>query len=268
MHLRIFAQIDDSSYFMPSILPICDRIIDEQEFFNEQEYGKAGFYNHNTSFTEVKPLLIGYATGMIPRGLFGLLVVKLLQSNKDFILHGKNAKSKFCQYSDLILFFKKPCYYITLQDKISYLELQIRITYNEPSIHCIVQNIVTDALKKVVDQFHWTFGDLRYGFLCSYPKSHPHITKLDEEIPFPSVIPKYSCCEGHHGVELTEEYSVWFSQVCKFYLYVFVIITLHTYVGNWLNCIYINNCIIIMVKPLAMYVCLYIHKFMVKPFLD
>ena len=113
MHLRIFAQIDDSSYFMPNILPICNELIDEQEFFSEKEYGKAGFYNHDTSFTDVKPLLIVFASGMIPRGLFGLLVVKLLQNNKDFILYGENTTDRLCQCSDLISFFKKPCYYIT-----------------------------------------------------------------------------------------------------------------------------------------------------------
>ena len=175
IYLRIFAQIDDSSYFMPSVLPIFDRNTDEQEFFNEEEYGKAGFNKHNSLFIEVKPLLIGFASGMIPRGLFGLLVVRLLQNNKNFILR-KNTSDNLCRYSDLITFFKEPCYYITLQDKISYLELQIRLIDNEPSIHCEVQTIVTNALKQVSDQFCWRFSDLRYGFSCSYLKnSQPHI---------------------------------------------------------------------------------------------
>ena len=232
IYLRIFAQIDNNNYFMPSVLPICDRITDEQEFFNEEEYGKAGFYKHNCLFIEVKPLLIGFKSGMIPRGLFGLLVVKLLQNNKDFVLL-KNTSDNLCRYSDLISFFKVPCYYITLQDKVSYLELQIRVRYDEPSVHCEVQKIVTDALKEIFDQFHWRFIDLRYGFLCCYPSSQPHITKLDKEKPFPSVFPKYSYCEDHHGIKLTEEHSIWFSQVriyvASMYLNVHCIIYVHMY---------------------------------------
>ena len=233
IYLRIFAKIDDCNYFMPSVLPICDRITDDPGFFNEKEYGKAVIYKHNTSCIEVKPLLIGFASGMIPRGLFGLLVVKLLQNNKDFELHGKNTANKLRRYSDLISFFKEPCYYITLQDKVSYLELQIRVRYDEPSIHCEVQKVVTKALKEVFDQFHWRFSDLRYGFLCSYPSSQPHITKLDKETPFPSVFPKYSYCEDHHGIKLTEAHSIWFSQVriyvASMYLNVHCIIYVHMY---------------------------------------
>ena len=232
IYLRIFAQIDDSSYFMPSVLPICDRITDEQGFFNEEEYGKAGFYKHSCLLIEVKPLLMGFASGMIPRGLFGLLVVKLLQNNKDFILR-KNTSDNLCRYSDLITFFKEPCYYITLQDKVSYLELQIWFRYDEPSIHCEVQKVVTKALIEVFDQFHWRFSDLRYGFLCCYPSSQPHITKLDKEKPFPSVLPKYSYCEDHHGIELTEAHSIWFPQVriyvVSMYLNVHCIIYVHMY---------------------------------------
>ena len=213
MHLRIFAQIDDSSYFMPSVLPVCDRNSDEKEFFNETEYGKPVLYKHNASFVEVKPLLIGFASGMIPRGLFGLLVVQLLQNNTDFKLYGKNTKDKLCRCSDLISFIKEPCYYVTLQDKVSFLELQVRVMYNEPSIHCVVQKAVTDALNEVFDKFHWKFSDLRYGFLCQYVNSQPHITRLDKEKPFPSKFPKYSHCEDHHGIKLTEEHSIWFCEV-------------------------------------------------------
>ena len=211
-YLKIFAQIDDGSYFMPSVLPIFDRNADEKEFFNEAEYGRPGVYKPDASFLEVQPLIIGFVSGMIPRGLFGFLVVQLLQ-NYDFKLYGKNTKGRTCRFSDLISLIKEPCYCITLQDKVSFLELQVRVRYNEPSIHCLVQKAVTDALNEVFNKFHWKFSDLRFGFLCQDQNSQPHITKLDKEKPLPTKFPKYSCCEYHLGIKLTEEHSIWFSEV-------------------------------------------------------
>lgn len=219
VYLRIFAQIDDNNFFMPSVLPISDRNIDEQEFFSEREYGKPVVYKNNTiAIEEVKPLLIEFDSGLIPRGLFGLLVVQLLQNNKDYSLYGKNTVDKLCRCSDLISFFKQPCYYITLQDKISYLQLQVRITYNELSIHCLVQKNVTDALKVVLEKCHWEFNDLRYGFLCECTNGQHHLTRLAKKEPFPQSFPRYSYCENR-GTQLSEVHRIWFCQV-RTYVYI------------------------------------------------
>ena len=213
LYLRIFAQIDDNDFFMPSVLPINNRNIDEQEFFSEKDYGRPVVYKNSTEIIEVMPLLIEFDSGLIPRGLFGLLVVQLLQNNKDYSLYGKNTADKLCRCSDLISFFKRPCYYITLQDKVSCLELQVRITCNEPSIHCLVQEDVTDALKVVLEKCHWEFNDLRYGFLCECTNGQHHLTRLHEKEPFPQSFPRYGYCENSHCTPLSEVHSIWFSQV-------------------------------------------------------
>lgn len=223
LDLRIFAQINDSEYFMPSILPLCDENIDEQQFFNEMDYGKPGFYKDNGSFIEVKPLLIEFESGLIPRGLFGLLVVQLLQNNKDFKLCGKNTNNELCRFSNLITLFQEPCYYITLQDKISFLELQIRVSDDEPSIHCAVQKAVTEALQVVFEKFHWKFINLRYGFFCERKSTKSHLTRLSNNEPFPhDNFPKYSSCKKQHGgTKLTEVHKIWFLKV-RYYVHTYI----------------------------------------------
>ena len=212
MYLRILVQIDANNYFMPSVLSVCDRSINEQNFF--KKFRRPVVYVNNTPFTEVKSLLIEFAHGSIPRGLFGFLVVQLLQDNEDLKLDNGTYNDKLCRFSDLISFFKKPCYHIMLRDTVSYLELQVWVEYDKPSIHCSVQNAVTAALVNILEKFHWKFSDLRYGFLCECTSDQRHLTRLSDIEPIPCIFPNDGCCKKDRGTLLNEAHRIWFTQVC------------------------------------------------------
>ena len=213
VHLNIIAPMMDNGYFVPTILPLSS----EKVIFTEKEYGKPAAFalSGKCIYQEVKPLLIEFTFGTIPRGLFGFLIVQLLQDNHTFELYGKNDRT-LCRCADLISFFMKPCFYISLHDKVSYLELQVRVKGNEPSCHYKVLTAVTEALKKVCDEFSWQFSDCRFGFLCSeHSEGSPgdHLTLLSERQPIPDEIPKYAYCKDQQSTCLTIAHSIWF-EVC------------------------------------------------------
>ena len=213
VHLKIIAPMMDNGYFMPTILPLCS----ENVIFTEKEYGKPAAFalSGKCIYQEVEPLLIEFTFGTIPRGLFGFLIVQLLQDNHTFELYGNNDRT-LCRCADLISFFMKPCYYISLHDRVSYLELQVRVKRNEPSCHYKVQTAVSEALKKVCNEFSWQFSDCRFGFLCSeHSEDSPgdHLTLLSERQPIPDEIPKYAYCKDQQSTCLTIAHSIWF-EVC------------------------------------------------------
>ena len=213
VHLKIIAPMVDNGYFIPTVLPPCNENIS----FSEEEYGNpAAFTLEGESIClEVEPLLIEFTFGTIPRGLFGLLIVQLLQYNLDFKLYGNNDHT-LCRCADLITFYIKPCYYVSLRDRIFYLELQVRVKGNKPSCHYKVQTAVTEALKKVCDEFYWQFSDCCYGFLCcQHPKQSQgeHLTSLSSHPPFTDKIPEYSYCKSDQATPLGKAHTIWF-EVC------------------------------------------------------
>ena len=204
----------ENAYFIPNILPLCD----EDYIFTEKECGKPAAFGPDGQciHPEVEPLLIEFTFGTIPRGLFGSLVVQLLKDNPD--TYGLCESNHMCQYADLISFFIKPCWYISLRDRISYLELQVRVIGKKPSCHYKVQSTVTAALKKVCYDFNWQFNDCRYGFKChlhAEDSENKHLTLLSETQPFPSVIPDDAYCRNWVPTPLTRAHTIWF-KVCKF----------------------------------------------------
>ena len=213
VHLKIIAPMMQNGYFMPTILPLCD----ENTSFSEEIYGKPAAFalDGECLCQEVNPLLIEFTFGTIPRGLFGFLVVQLLQDNPDFKLYGNNHHS-LCRCADLITFYIKPCYYISLRDKVSYLELQVRVKGDKPSYHFKVQTAISKALKRVCDEFYWKFSDCCYGFLCCQhgkDSQGEHLTLLSPNPPFPDKIPDYSECKNDQSTHLIKAHSIWF-EVC------------------------------------------------------
>ena len=153
VHLKIIAPMMDNGYFMPTILPLCN----EKIIFTEEAYGKPAAFAVDGQYIhpEVKPLLIEFCFGTIPRGFFGFLIVQLLQDNPEtFELYGKNDHI-LRRCADLVSFYVKPCFYVSLHDRVSYLELQVRVKGTELSCHNKVQTAVTEALKKICDEFSW-----------------------------------------------------------------------------------------------------------------
>ena len=212
MYLKVIAPMKTikNAYFIPNVLPP----FDEKCIFTEREFGTPAAFSLEGKciHPEVQPLLIEFTFGMIPRGLFGSLIVQLLQDNADTYELCENDRM-LCQYADLICFFIKPCYHVFLHDKICFLELQVRVIGKEPSCHCKVQTTVTEALKKVCNEFNWRFRDCRYGFLCDKHKETEHLSLLDTNPPYTNEIPIYTRCDNRQLTYLNKAHTVWF-EVC------------------------------------------------------
>ena len=211
MYLKVIAPLKtmENVYFIPNILPLCN----EKDVFTNKEYGKPAAFalNGHCIHPEVEPLLIEFTSGTIPRGLFGSLIVQLLQDNADTYELCENVY----QYSDLLSFIIKPFWQVSLHDRISYLELQVRVICNKDSYHYKVQTTVNEALRKVCDEFNWRFSDSRYGFLCRKHEqdSHDkHLTLLPANPPYADKIPKYAYCKSQPTL-LSKAHTVWF-EVC------------------------------------------------------
>ena len=210
VHLKVIAPVNNA-YFMPTILPPCN----DEYIFTERECGRpAAFTNDGQCIdAEVEPLIIQFTSGTIPRGLFGFLIIQLLQDNPDtYELYGKNDHI-LRRCSDLLCFYVKPYWYVSLHDKVFYLELQVRVTGNEPSYHYKAQTIVTKSLKKVCDEFNWEFSDCRYGFLCHEHPKDDHLTLLPTNPPYKDKIPKYATCCNQKATHLSNAHMIWF-KVC------------------------------------------------------
>ena len=209
VHLKVIAPTDDSKqeYFIPSVLPM--RGYSKNIFKDEKQFGRA----------VIDPLLIEFTFGTIPRGLFSLLVVQLLQDNESYELYSENDPSNNMYYccADFVTFHIDPGWYVTLMDKISYLELQVRVRKNKRFCHYQVQQTVTKALNTICDQFDWPFSNRRYGFLCKECSNvgHSHVSVLSAKEPIPSVIGDETTCTcNKRYMDLKEKQKIWF-KVCN-----------------------------------------------------
>ena len=207
VHLKVITPVNNA-YFVPTILPPCN----DKYIFTEKECGKpvAFTLDEQCIHSKVEPLLIQFTSSTIPRGLFGFLIIQLLQDNPDtYELYGKN-DNILRRCSDLLCFFVKPYWYVSLRDKIFYLELQVRVTKNKPSYHYKAQTIVTESLKKVCDEFNWHFSDCRYGFLCCEHPEDDHLTLLPNNPPYNDKIPAYATCCNQKTTDLNNAHKIWF----------------------------------------------------------
>ena len=211
VHLKIITPVKNG-YFMPTILPPCN----DQYIFTEKECGRPSAFTLDGQCIdlEVEPLIIQFTSGTIPRGLFGFLIVQLLQDNPDsYELYGKN-DDILRRCSDLLCFYVKPYWYVSLRDKIFYLELQVRVMENGPSYHYKALTIVTKSLKKVCDEFNWQFSDCRYGFFCHKCTEHlddtNHLTLLSTNPPYKD---KYATCCNQKATHLSNAHTIWL-KVC------------------------------------------------------
>ena len=211
-YLKIVAPLDDSNqeYFMPSILPTSECNV---ECDLDNVFGCQVFYKPKTDqCVKVEPLRIQFASGTIPRGLFCFLTVQLLHDKVNWKLYGTNNDKILYRYDNLITFRIDTYHYLTLLDRITYLELQVRIKDDKPSfVYYQVQNAIAHSMKIVCKRIDWQYNNIRYGFLCQKCFAEcDHLTYLSNDEPIPCKIPDHADC-GRQGTKLTEAHKVWFS---------------------------------------------------------
>ena len=221
VHLKVIAPMDNG-YFIPNILPVCTNT---EIMFTEKEYGMATVSIDGQDSIKVAPLLIQFTFGTIPRGLFGFLVLEILQENSSesseserYELYGDNIVSDNILFrcANLITFCAQ-AYFISLIDKVSYLELQVRAKDNVPTYHYKSQRRVIKALKAVCNRFDWSFSDCRCGFLCQSESilccQSPHLALLYPDKPLDPDKPcvaEHAKCKNKELIQLNGAHRLWF----------------------------------------------------------
>ena len=196
----------ESDYFIPYILPTYT--IQSQPDDILLQYGHM----------QGEPLLIQFVSNLLPRGFFCCLVVEMLQQLPGSWGHLYTQKDIRHTYSNLITFQLQSSYSLSLIDKLSYLEVQIRHKksdyYHRFPIHIKVQEFLASALEVVCEKLTFHSGRLRYGFHCKCGEYS------DEHIAVPTrATPPFdyaSCRQGSiTPTELKEGHTIWLGQVCQ-----------------------------------------------------
>ena len=171
-----------------------------------------------------EPLLIQFASNLLPRGLFCCLVVELLQHLPNGWDHVLNQTQVCYNYSNLITFHLQNLYYLSLMDKLSYLEVQIRHQesdiYTQCPIHPTVMNILKNALKIVCEQLTYDCRRLQHGFICECGNyGNKHLAVPTKNPPF-----NYASCKND-SLSLTtlkKGHIVWLKKVSKYTCTIFI----------------------------------------------
>ena len=158
-----------------------------------------------------EPLLIQFSSGILPRGLFCCFIVQLLQypfteSEPHFSQEGNQHA-----FSNLFTFSLRNAYSMSLLDKLSYLEVQIRHpekAFDDP-VHSEVYNSLIPVLSDVCNHLKFNTERLRFGFLCKcYKYTEDHIAIL------PSISPStvYAKCsmDSTYQMKLSSSHLIWF----------------------------------------------------------
>ncbi|XP_065906869.1 uncharacterized protein [Dysidea avara] len=208
VEMKIIAPIhrEDGSgedYFIPYILPT----------YTSQSQGDDTLSQYG--YLQGEPLLIQFVSNLLPRGFFCCLVVQLLQCLPDGWNHVLAQGDTYHTYSNLISFSLPHGYLLSLLDKLSYLEVEIRhereLYYRQVSIHLAVQDVLADALQGVCEQLNYNHGRLQYGFHCQCGGfNEEHIAVLTTMTP-PF---DYARC-GHGNVKrmnLKSAHRIWLTE--------------------------------------------------------
>ena len=162
-----------------------------------------------------EPLLIQFMSNLLPRGVFCCLVVQLLQQLPNGWVHLHSEKDTYHSFSNLITFRLQNAYSLSLMDKLSFLEIQIRHPeldyYQHCPVHTTVQGAVANALEIVCEQLSYNEGRLQYGFYCQCGKigeEHIAITKLTP--PFDYALCRYGSVKA---TKLHYTHTLWLAEV-------------------------------------------------------
>ena len=197
VHMRIIAPTKKEEYFIPFILPSCN--LQNSDLLNQ--------YGH----LQGEPLLVHFQSGFLPRGMFCSLIVELLQhSPKSWHPHFSHERVHHT-FSNLISFRLHEDYSLSLLDKVSYLEVQIRRVRKDlhTPVHNNVYNYLVYALTEVCVHLNFDYERLQYGFVCDCGKN------IDNHIAIvPDISPslRYAECSINslHLLPLDFSHLIWF----------------------------------------------------------
>ena len=208
VEMKIIAPIkreddNENDYFIPYILPTCDLQVESHDILSK--YGNL----------QGDPLLIQFASKLLPRGVFCCLVVEMLQrlvNDRECLYAQRDTRHT---YSNLITFPIHNAYSLSLIDKLAYLEVQIRHQegdyYCQFPIHNKVFNVLADALDIVCKQLTYNSDRLQYGFHCHCGEfDNKHIAVVTKTPPFDFALCNYG---STIPTKLTNACRIWL-QVC------------------------------------------------------
>ena len=229
-HLRIIAPLneDPSQYFMPSLLKSCN-LSNLQERFP----GTSKFTTETNMIIDSEPLLLQFkstdSTNSFPQGIFCFLVVQLIHYTK-WELYGQ-------AYDNLLCFIKKDtAHYITLIDRIFFLELQVTHESDQcVPVHAEIFDTVVHALLDIGSRLDIEIK-LQYGFWCKKcnKPEETHISLFEREYM------EYCYCREKKPTKLEMSHKIWLKSftVCTHvhvHIYVvthiamYAILSIHTY---------------------------------------
>ena len=213
VEMKIIAPIcrEDGSgedYFIPYVLPT----------YTSQSQGDDILSQYG--YLQGEPLLIQFVSNLLPRGFFCCIVVQLLQRLPRGWRHQFTQKDTCHSYSNLITFCLPSAYFLSLIDKLSYLEVQIRHKevdyYQQYPTHLVVQDVLAGVLEIVCEQLNYSHGRLQYGFHCQCGEirdEHIAITKLTPPLD-------YALCRygSVTPTQLKYTHTVWLTEVSQMYV--------------------------------------------------
>ena len=193
-YLRIIASLneDPTQYFMPSLLSSYDLTNVQKKIPGENTF------IIDTEVLNSEPLLIQFRspnnTNSFPRGFFCFLVVQLIHST-EWELYGQ-------AYDNFLCFIKKnTAHYITLIDRIFFLEVQLtHKSGNCSPVHDKIFVIIFDALVKVRSRLDVGI-EPDYGFWCKECEE-PHISLVEEDF-------EYCYCSDMKATKLQRSHKIW-----------------------------------------------------------
>ena len=203
-HLKIIAPLHKDEYFIPYILPACST---QQQNEVLLQYGEL----------LGDSLLVQFQSGLLPRGLFCCLVVHLLQSPPLNWKPHFSEDNDYHVFSNLIIFGIPNAFSLSLLDKVSYLELQIRhklisfATSSAVAVHADVHDKIMEALSVVCNQLNFDFQRIQVGFFCQCGESFEQHIAI---VPTGTATPKlFATCSAKstNQLQLKPSHLVWFN---------------------------------------------------------
>lgn len=211
IHKKIMAEFTmdkQQYYYLPYILPYCQHYLDKHLFLLSE------------------PLFIQFSNGVLPRGFFCSLVVHLLQDlppewQHDLLSSTSSAKRHF---KNVMTFWLPDNFYLRMQDRIYYLELQIR-HYKDNRLesalyHPQILPTLQNYFKKVCLKLKFDYEKLQYGFLCHDRggTDDDHIAVIPSIASLPSKLQCSRKCKN--PTTISNLHTVWFDTDKVLLLYI------------------------------------------------